>query len=238
MNARISIQNAVFGEGIYNPVNPSQTKTVSSIKKPSNKKSQEKVSASSATATNVAKRDQEHFMRGHKVNHSQGITKTASQQQNTTEKIAENLQKRNPGAKEENNIQISIPGCPVDGQTQSMTEQPNDNKKLAYKDPDDKTTDEKSNIVAALLPTITDTSANANNSAIDFKSDPINTDTSANPNNSDIDSRSVNGTALTSTEDDDFFSLIGRADGRVSEFDLSNDGSTTLRDDNASGTSS
>lgn len=119
-----------------------------------------------------------------------------------------------------------------------MTEQPNDNKKLAYKDPDDKTTDEKSNIVAALLPTITDTSANANNSAIDFKSDPINTDTSANPNNSDIDSRSVNGTALTSTEDDDFFSLIGRADGRVSEFDLSNDGSTTLRDDNASGTSS
>ncbi|XP_071143217.1 uncharacterized protein [Mytilus edulis] len=240
MNARISIQNAVFGEGINNPVNPSQAKTVSSIKKPNNKKSQEKVSASTATATNVAKRDQEHFMRGHKVNHSRGITKTTSQQQNTTERIAENHQNGNPAAKvlqkEENNIQISIPGCSADGQTQSVIQPSNVIRDPTKKDSDDKTTDEKSNIVAPLLPTNTDTSAN--NSAVDSRSTPTITDTPANPNNSDIDSRSPNGTVLTSTEDDDFFSLIGRADGRVSELDQHNDGITSLQTANASGTSS
>ncbi|VDI34774.1 Hypothetical predicted protein [Mytilus galloprovincialis] len=232
MNARISIQNAVFGEGINNPVNPSQAKTVSSIKKPNNKKSQEKVSASTATSTNVTKRDQEHFMRGHKVNHSRGITKTTSQQQNTTERIAENHQNGNPAAN------ISIPGCSADGQTQSVIEPSNVIRDPTKKNSDDKTTDEKSNIVAPLLPTNTDTSANSNNSAVDSRSTPTITDTPANPNNSDIDSRSPNGTVLTSTEDDDFFSLIGRADGRVSELDQHNDGITSLQTANASGTSS
>lgn len=211
MNARLSIQNAVFGEGINNPVNPSQAKTVSSIKKPNHKKSQEKFAASTTTTTSGAKRD-------HKDNNSRSLT-NASQQLNR--RIAENPQNGNPTAKDlqkkGNNIQISIPGCPVDSLTHSMMEKPNVIKKPITTESDEKTTDEKSSIVAPLPTTISD------------KSDI--------PNKFYIDSRSADGIAPTSSHDDDFLSLIGRADGRVSELDLRNEGVTSVRTTTASETS-